>query len=426
MSSLSGRRVVIVGAGLAGLACARVLRASGIEVAVLEASDGVGGRVRTDTVDGFLLDRGFQVLLRAYPEVHRQVDVAALDLRAFDPGALIRHDTGFARVADPFRSPRHLPHTLIAAVQGHGVTVADLFRLALLRRSLRRVHPVDLLRRPDRSTIDALTARGFSTTAIESFFGPLVGGIQLDPSLSTSARMFEVIMRMLLDDSAGVPATGMGALPIALAAPVRNAIHLNTAVTALANTTVNTVAGSEDGDAVVIATDGPTAARLLDIPEPGSRPASAVHFSAPRPPSTTKTLILDHRGPARNVAIMSNVAPAYAAEGRTLITAAVPGIGAESNLDQHVLAQLATWWGPEVLTWETLRVDHIPHGQPQQSPPLHPRRTIRHAPGVYVCGDHRDTGSIQGALFSGRRCAEAVLHDFGMSAVTGTVRPGDN
>ena len=422
----SGRRVVIVGAGLAGLNCARILRASGVDVSVLEASDGVGGRVRTDNVDGFLLDRGFQVLLRAYPELHRQVDVAALDLRAFDPGALIRHETGFARVADPFRSPRHLPHTLTAAVQGHGVTVADLFRLALLRRSLRRVHPVDLLRRPDRSTIDALTARGFSTTAIESFFGPLVGGIQLDPSLSTSARMFEIIMRMLLDDSAGVPATGMGAVPIALAAPVRDAIHLNTAVTAVDSTTVNTAAGSEDGDAVVIATDGPTAAGLLDIPEPGSRAASAVHFSAPRPPSTTKTLILDHRGPARNVAIMSNVAPAYAPEGKTLITAAVPGIGAESNLDQRVLAQLATWWGPEVLTWETLRVDHIPHGQPQQSPPLHPRRTIRHSSGVYVCGDHRDTGSIQGAMFSGRRCAEAVLHDFGMSAVTGTVRPGDN
>ena len=146
--------VAIVGAGLAGLSCAVALHDAGVPVRLFEASDGVGGRVRTDRVDGFTLDRGFQVALTAYPEMHRQLDLAGLDLQAFDPGALVWRNGRGAVVGDPFRRPSTVLSTATAPIG----SVFDKARIGLLRRRLRGVHPVQLLRNPDRSTRQALRA----------------------------------------------------------------------------------------------------------------------------------------------------------------------------------------------------------------------------------------------------------------------------
>jgi phytoene dehydrogenase-like protein len=197
--------VVVVGAGLAGLCCAREVAAAGLTVRVLEAGDGVGGRVRTDVVDGYRLDRGFQILLTAYPEVAASLDVVALDLRVFDPGSLVWTGGGFDRVADPLRDPRAILSTLTAAIG----SPLDKARVGLLRQRLVGTDPVDLLRRPDRSTADALRAAGFSTRMVDRFFRPLLGGIQLDLELATSARMYEVIFRTLaVGDAARAGHTG--------------------------------------------------------------------------------------------------------------------------------------------------------------------------------------------------------------------------
>ncbi|MGB3737029.1 MAG: FAD-dependent oxidoreductase, partial [Ilumatobacter sp.] len=152
--------VAIVGAGLAGLACATTLHAAGVPVQVFEASDGVGGRVRSDIVDGFTLDRGFQVALTAYPEMHRQLDMDALDLRAFDPGALVWRDGSGSEVSDPFRKPSSLLSTTFAPIG----SVLDKARIAWLRTRLRRVHPVKLLQGDDVTTDEALRDAGFSET----------------------------------------------------------------------------------------------------------------------------------------------------------------------------------------------------------------------------------------------------------------------
>jgi phytoene dehydrogenase-like protein len=406
--------VIVVGAGLAGLACARTLVAAGLDVVVLEASDGVGGRVRTDEVDGFRLDRGFQILLTAYPELARWVDPDELDLCRFAPGARVRVDGRFHTVGDPLRRPQALASTLLAPVG----SPLDKLRLLGAVASVRRGTVPDLLRRPDRTTAERLRELGFGDRMVERFLRPLFAGIQLDPDLEVSSRRFEVILRMLAVGDTAVPATGMSALPEAIARPLPSgSVRLRTPVERLDGTSAATAGGTVSARAVVVATDGPSAARLTGtVPDPGSRPVAALWFAADAAPLEGPLLVLDgdRSGPVRNLAVMSEVAPSYAPPGRASIVAAVPGPEAlHDGLEGRARDQLRSWFGPSVDGWQLLRADVIPHGQPDQRPPLHPKRPVRLSHGRYVCGDHRDTASIQGALFSGRRAATAVLSDLG-------------
>ena len=399
--------VVIVGAGLAGLAAATTLQRAGHDIVVLEASDGVGGRVRTDVIDGYRLDRGFQVLLTAYPELDRQFDVDALDLRRFEPGAIVWDGASTYLVGDPFRRLGTTVETAIAPIGSLG----DKLRILRQRIRLTRATAPDLLRQPDISTLDALHDDGFGDRIIERFYRPLVGGIQLDPSLRTSRRMFDVILRSLLQGDSAVPALGMGAIPEQLASRLRpGTVHLRNEVAEVAPGRVTTGDGHVvTARRVVVAAEGPRAAALLDLPPVESNPATCVWFAAERAPIDQRYIVLDGTGvgPALNVAVMSNVAPEYAPSGDAVIAAACPGVRAP-DIESAVRTQLRRMWGADVDGWRHLRTDVIPHGQPRQHPPFDPKQRVALGDGLFVCGDHRDTASIQGALFSGRRCAEAV------------------
>lgn len=403
--------VVIVGAGVAGLACAQDLMRAQVSCTVLEASDAVGGRVRTDSVDGFLLDRGFQILLTAYPEVQQRLDVDALDLSLFDPGAVIRVRGGFHRVSDPRRFPLRLPETVAAPIG----SLADKIRLARLVLNVRRSSVRDLLRRPDTSTAERLRSAGFSAEMIESFWQPLFAGIQLDPDLEVSSRRFETILRMLAVGATGVPARGMGAIPAQLADALPEGVVRLGALVREITPAGAVLEGGERVDArvVVVATEGPVAHRLVgaSVPDPGSRAAGCCWFATPTPPRRGRMLILDGEasGPVKNLAVMSEVSPSYAPPGRALVAAAVPGADAlDPNITGRVREQLARWFGSTTGDWEHLRTDVIPHGQPAQRPPLHPKQAVALGDGLFVCGDHRDTASLQGAMFSGGRTAVAV------------------
>lgn len=405
--------VCIVGGGLAGLACARLLTRHGIDVTLLEAADDVGGRVRTDAVDGFLLDRGYQIVLTQFPELHHQLDVPALGLERYDSGAVVRIHGRFHRVDDPRRHPTRMLSTITAPVG----TFADDLRTVALLVDLMRTEPRALLRRPDSSTVDALRDRGFSAKMIERFWRPLFAGIQLDPHLEVSSRRFEIILSMLAEGGATHPAAGIQALPRQLAASIPpGVIELDARVDRIDGTTAHLADGRRiEARALVVATEGPAAARLLGIADPGSRAESCVYYGADAAPVPDRMIVLNgsRTGPVNNLAVISNVAPGYAPPGRALVAAVAPGpiTHDDAELEVATRRQLRGWFGRVVDGWEHLRTYRIAHAHPDQRPGFSPKQRVRLGDGLYVCGDHRDTASTQGALFSGRRTASAIWAD---------------
>jgi phytoene dehydrogenase-like protein len=420
---LPTEEVIVVGAGLAGLCCAADLTAAGVQTLVLEAGDGIGGRVRSDVVDGFVLDRGFQVLLTAYPEVRRRLDLGALGLGDFDPGALVAVGEDLELLADPLRRPAMLPVTLRAPV-GSPLDKARVARFAL---RMRLAPAKRLLRRADETTAERLGRLGFSTPFVRDFWRPLFAGIQLDPELQVSSRRFELVMKMLATGRSTLPAEGIGAIPAQIASRLPSgAIRTDTPVEAVSPGEVRTAAGERfAARAIVVATEGPEANRLLgpEVRDPGSSSVSCCWFSAAgdleRP---GRYLLLDGAGPALNIAALSSVQRSRAPKGTTLLAAALPGIAEVDNaLAESVRAQLARRLSVSRRELEPIRVDEIRHAQPLQRPPLDARRRVALGEGLFVCGDHRDTASIQGAMFSGGRAAQAVLGHLGVvPSPTGT------
>jgi len=407
--------VLIIGAGLAGLSCARHLADSGVSFQIVEASNDIGGRVRTDEHEGFLLDRGFQVLLTAYPEAQRTLDYHALDLKMFTPGALSWFAGRMNQLIDPWRTPGGWG----AAFKSDFGTFWDKFRVARLRSRLRRSSIEQLFQDPESSASDALISAGFSDEFIHRFFRPFFGGILLDSELKSSSRMFEFIFKMLSEGDIAVPARGMGAIPAQIASHLPdNSIRLNAHADSLHENELS-LAGGEvlTARAIVVAADGPSAAHLVGEAEPASRSVTCFYYSADEPPVPNPTIVLngDGAGPVNNFAVMSQVAPSYAPSGKSLVAVSVLGTQqlTEQQLGGFIIAQMKNWFGPVARSWRYLKSYRIPHAQPQQFPGAlePPQRPVRIRPGIYLCGDHRDNASIHGAMVSGRRAAEAVLAD---------------
>ena len=408
--------VVIIGGGLAGLTCAKQLHTAGVEFMLLEASDGVGGRVRTDEVDGFLLDRGFQVLLTAYPEAMRLLDYDALNLQAFEPGSLIRTDSGFQKMSDPWRRPQHALQTAFASIGGF----ADKLRIGRLRWAAGRGDVESIFQRPDHSTEQELKRLGFTTGMVETFLRPFLGGVFLDHDLQTSCRMLYFVFRMFSQGDTVLPAAGMGAIPQQLAAELpEDCIRLNSPVRAIAANGVSLHSGEViPCSRVIIATEQPAAAKLL--PELASqrtpRFVRCVYFSAPEPPIEDRMLVLNGtgHGMVNNLCVPSQVATDYALAGQSLVSATV----LKSDLDDHrlsasVTAQMREWFGSSVDAWQHLRTYKIPYALPNQTSPAFdpPVQPLQVRDNIFVCGDHRTNGSINGAMQSGRLVAEEILRN---------------
>jgi phytoene dehydrogenase-like protein len=408
-----GKRVLIVGGGLAGLACAVRLHEAGAQPLIVEASDDVGGRVRTDLVDGFRLDRGFQVYLDAYPEAGNFLDLPRLDLRPFQPGALVYLDGRLHRVMDVFRDPRHLLASALAPVG----SLADKLRVATLRWRISRSTLEDIATRTDLTTEAYLRRAGFSRRMIDVFFRSFYGGIFLERDLRTSSRMFEFTFQMFARGSATLPAQGMQEIPRQLANRLpAEAIRRNARVTEVQPGKIKLASGEDlEGDVVVVAVDATTAARLLPglVPKaPDWRAVTGLYFAAERSPLREAIIALNGtgRGLINNVCVLSDVAPAYAPPGQALISISVLGAPAIPDLEMQIVAELEPWFGPEVRGWRHLRTDRIERALPEQPPvtgSLGP--CFREIEGIFVCGDHLTSASIEGAIISGLRTADALL-----------------
>jgi len=410
-----GPDVIVVGAGLAGLTCAWVLQQAKVKVRVLEASDGVGGRVRTDVVDGFRLDRGFQVFLTAYPEPQRWLDYEALDFQRFFPGALVWRAGRLHVVADPFRRPvRAVTHAFNKVGSFH-----DKLHVLDLRQQALAGTVEDVFHRRQKPSRTYLRDVGFSEEMVEAFFQPFFGGVFLEKELSTSSRMLEFVFRMFATGATAVPSRGMGALSEQLAAKLKfGVVKLNEPVEEVWGHRVRLASGDTlESSAVVVATDAPSAEELLPgMPPRRMNAVTCLYFAAPEPPVRGPYLVLngEGRGPVNNLAVMSEVSPSYAPAGQALISVSVLGTAEDSaELEGRVREQLSGWFGGGVEKWRHLRSYALAHALPAQPPELleEPHKRVRLSPGLYACGDYRENGSIEGAMVSGRRAAEALLRD---------------
>ncbi len=407
--------VIIIGAGVSGLCCALRLQQAGVNCTVLDASDGVGGRIRTDEVDGFLLDRGFQVFLTSYPEAQRILDFPSLRLKAFQPGALVRYGGRFHELTDPWRRPWAAIRSLYSPIGTWG----DKLRVARFRNRVMQGTIQDQLARPETTTLDALRTAGFSEPMIDRFFRPFLGGIFLDADLTTSSRMLYFVFRMFSSGIACLPAAGMEAIPRQIADRLHpRTVQLNSPVATVEPTRVRLSSGQEiETQAVVVASDGPSAAELLDTSEPvPGQGVTCLYFAASTPPVDRPILLLngESRGPINNLCVPTSVASSYGPAGQSLISVTVLGIVEYADrLLSDVTDQLRDWFGVQVDRWSHLRTYSIPYALPSQPSQAlkEPERPVRWKPGLYVCGDHRDNASIQGAMTSGRRAAIAVLED---------------
>ncbi|WP_438874312.1 FAD-dependent oxidoreductase, partial [Streptomyces calidiresistens] len=424
---VSADDVVVVGAGPAGLATARLLGLAGVPVTVLEARERIGGRMVTDHRDGFRLDHGWWPALPGLdgPELRRHLAVPPR-FRGITGGILLHADDRSHRLGGSGpRSggpPRHGGRSLTGALD-HAWLRANLGRLALLDEER-------LAGRPDTSAERALETRGVPSRIADGSLRPLLATLLGDPVLGTSCRLADLRLRAFARGGLALVAGGTERLPARLAADLpTGGVHTGVRVSAVRTREVETEEhGTLRCRAVVVATGAEEAARLLPgLRSPDHHPMTVLHHTADDLPGAGPTLIVDaaRRGPIAHTTVVSAVDAERAPAGRPLITSVVLGPEAgepTDTLDKAARGQLSRLHGVPAEEWELLAAHHDPRATTALPPPYAPRRRARLLEGLYVCGGHRATPGPGGELASARMAAEAVLDDLGVRRVGATDR----
>ncbi|MCC5946132.1 MAG: FAD-dependent oxidoreductase [Bernardetiaceae bacterium] len=410
--------VIIIGGGLAGISAARQLRMRGYDCAILEASDRLGGRLKTDVhEEGFRLDRGFQILLDAYPECRAELDYEALNLKKFLPGALI-HDYDKEKIytiGDPFRQINSLIPTLTAPTG----RFTDKIRMLLVKTIIEGKDIGEIFeQQPELNTYQALRKDyKFDKKIINFFFKPFFSGIFLENDLSSSRRMFDFVFKMLSKGNATLPALGIEEIPKQLAAFLPPAwIHTQNAATSIRGNTVSTKNKQKFvGKRILIATEPNSFLEKYypKAPQKGNG-TFCFYFATREVPFATANigLLPSSRSLITNFTVLSNISADYAPQGQHLIAVSINDDTKGSKDTKKMIAAIKTdlgrWYNTK--EWRWIKTYHIPYALPIQ-------KTVRNtydplykvSDKIFLAGDYLLHGSIEGAMRSGRLAAEAIV-----------------
>jgi phytoene dehydrogenase-like protein len=408
--------VAIIGAGLAGLACAIELQKNKIDFQIFEASDGVGGRVRSDVIDGFILDRGFQLYNPSYAEGKRLLDYQDLDLKPFTPGVAIRDGKRLRLVVDPFRS-RDFRFRLLRDLPGNPFS-----QLGLVRYFLKYLITSDaqIATTKDISAQVSLTKSGIKGSLLEKLFRPFLQGVFLESELSTSRKFLDVVLKNFLQGIPSVPAKGMQEISNQLAAKLpKEKISLNTKVLSISGNKLTTSEGEIEARKIVVATDPTTAISWLKLEPKKMHSVTTWYFKADKSINSIvkakPILFVDAQktGPLTNAVVITNAAPSYAPNGEVLVSASA--ISPNENADLlSVKKHLSHLFGVNTDSWQLIKEYKIKEALPAMIPPFSLVSSNQINNDLFVAGDHRVTSSIQGALLSGTNTATLVKVSLGL------------
>lgn len=402
--------VIIVGAGMAGLTCATYLNRFGVSSLILEASEAVGGRVRTDKVEGYTLDRGFQILLTAYPEAQRVLDYQALDLKSFRSGAIIRHNGTFMVMSDPFKEPSQALNTLFSPVG----SLVDKLKVLQLSNEVLKESTDAFFSDEATDTLSYLRDFGWSEDMITNFFKPFFGGVFLENELATSSNFFRFVFKQFYNGEATIPAQGMQEIPNQLAVKLpKGTVRLETKVEKIVGNTVTLADGQAlTAKQVVVATNASQADRLLgrNVNRTFNK-TTCTYFAADRSPLKEKMLALNPNrlSTVHNLCVPSDIAPSYAPTGKSLVSVSTQGMEGvdEKKLTVHIVKELTEWFGADVQSWKHLRTYHLPESL--LSFPANSAQTeLKISENLYECGDYVAYPSLNAAMATGRKVAEMI------------------
>ena len=406
--------VIIIGGGLSGLTAARQLHKNGIDFKLIEAADRIGGRVKTDIIEGFRLDHGFQVLLTAYPEAKRWLDYTKLNLKSFSPGAMLLYPNGEKDfLGDPLRDFSSLFPTLFSSAGN----IKDKLLILKLRNRLSGLSIEEIFQQKETTTQDALKHEyGFSPKMIDNFFAPFFSGIFLEKELKTSRRMFDFVFKMFSKGDTAIPNLGMEEIPKLLSHPLpSDSIITNARVSKIDQQTVQLTDGSSfSSPHIIVATEATGIIKELSSVKIAHQSTTHIHFVANESP-IEKPLIALNTNPNRlvnNICAINNIAPLYCTNNQFLISLSVVGKSklTEKELIKAVRNELQLWFGKITQDWKHLHTRTIKYALPNQSNVSQYIATekLQLRKGLYACGGFQLNGSINAAMKIGREVGELV------------------
>ena len=410
-------KITIIGAGISGLTAAVFLNKNGFEVQILEASDRAGGRIKTDIINGFRLDQGFQVLLTEYPETKALLNYEKLNLKRFLPGATVLYDGGQFQIADPFSRPSALFATLFAPVG----SLKDKLNTFFLKNKLVKIAVPDIFNQPQTNTVSQLKKYGFSQKMIDRFYKPFFSGIFLENDLKTSSNMFDFVMKMFSQGDAAIPELGMEEIPKQLVTMLpENSIQYNVKVTSIENNKIICENGQIfETDKIIIATEATGfASNYIPKSKQNFNQVTNVYFEANVAPTNKAVVVLNASNTKKwvnNLTVMTNISKKYAPENKVLIAVSLNGIPEinDETLTENMKTELKTWYGNQVNDWKMIKTYRIKYALPNQDSVSNElsESDIKINENLLICGDHLLNGSINAAMKSGRLVAELICNE---------------